>query len=255
MTSSSLRSSGLLVLFLNQWNLLILLCKLTIDDKIQSSFPLFPIFFLVDIIILYACNCQIYLLPCSPVSYIHLHAQAPTSISNSIWNLTSCKINLYLFSCCCFPVAKSCLLFVTSWTAARQASLSFTISQSLLRLMSFELMMPFNHLILCHPLLLLPSIFPSIRVFAMGQLFTLGGQSIFFPLHDMAHAVFHHIICTLDIMHIMLKTVKFDCVLNHFSGAWLFATPRTVAHQIPLPMEFSRREYYSRLPCPPPEDL
>ena len=127
MTSSSLRSSDLLVLFLNQWNLLILLCKLTIDDKIQSSFPLFPIFFLVDIIILYACNCQIYLLPCSPVSYIHLHAQAPTSISNSIWNLTSCKINLYLFSCCCFPIAKSCLLFVTSWTAARQASPSFTI--------------------------------------------------------------------------------------------------------------------------------
>ena len=57
-------------------------------------------------------------------------------------------------------------LFATSWTAARQASLSFTISQSLLKLMSTELMMPSNHLILCHPLLLLPSIFPSIRVFS-----------------------------------------------------------------------------------------
>ena len=57
------------------------------------------------------------------------------------------------------------LLFVTTWTAARQASLSFIISQSLLKLMSIELLMPSNHLILCRPLLLLPSIFPSIRVF------------------------------------------------------------------------------------------
>ena len=58
------------------------------------------------------------------------------------------------------------LLFVSSWTAARQASLSFTISWSLLKLMSIESVMPSNHLILCHPLLLPPSIFPSIRVFS-----------------------------------------------------------------------------------------
>ena len=55
--------------------------------------------------------------------------------------------------------------FATPWTAARQASLSITNSQSLLRLMSIESVMPSNHLILCRPLLLLPSIFPSIRVF------------------------------------------------------------------------------------------
>ena len=55
---------------------------------------------------------------------------------------------------------------MTPWTAACQASLSFTISLSLLKLMSTELMMPSNHLILCHPLLHLPSIFPSIRVFS-----------------------------------------------------------------------------------------
>ena len=54
----------------------------------------------------------------------------------------------------------------TPWTAARQVSLLFTISQSLLRLMFIESVMPSNHLILCHPLLLLPSIFPSIRVFS-----------------------------------------------------------------------------------------
>ena len=55
---------------------------------------------------------------------------------------------------------------MTQWTAAHQASLSITNSQSLLKLISFESMMLSNHLILCHPLLLLPSIFPSIRVFS-----------------------------------------------------------------------------------------
>ena len=56
-------------------------------------------------------------------------------------------------------------LFATPWTAARQASLSFVISWSLLRLMSIESAMPSNHLTLCRPLLLLLSVFPSIRVF------------------------------------------------------------------------------------------
>ena len=57
-------------------------------------------------------------------------------------------------------------LFATPWTAARQASLSITNSWNLLKLMSIEPVMPSNHLILCYPLLLLPSIFPSIRVFS-----------------------------------------------------------------------------------------
>ena len=57
-------------------------------------------------------------------------------------------------------------LFEIPWPAARQASLSFTISQSLLRLMSIESVMLSNHLVLCHPFLLLTSIFPSIRVFS-----------------------------------------------------------------------------------------
>ena len=58
-------------------------------------------------------------------------------------------------------------LFATPWIAARQASLSITISQSLLKFMSIESVMPSNHLILCHLLFLLPSIFPSIRVFSI----------------------------------------------------------------------------------------
>ena len=58
------------------------------------------------------------------------------------------------------------LLFATPWIAAHQAPLSFTIFQSLLKLMSIDLVMLSYYLILCHPLLLLPSIFPSIRVFS-----------------------------------------------------------------------------------------
>ena len=61
-------------------------------------------------------------------------------------------------------------LFATSWTAAPQASLSITNSWSLLKLMSIELVMPSNHLILCHPLFFPPSIFPSIRVFSSESL-------------------------------------------------------------------------------------
>ena len=59
-------------------------------------------------------------------------------------------------------------LFVTPWIIARQASLFFTISQSLFKLMLFESVMPSNHLILCCPLLFLPLVFPSIRVFPSG---------------------------------------------------------------------------------------
>ena len=77
--------------------------------------------------------------------------------------LKSDVIGVQLCSCVQF--------FVTPWTAARQASLSLTISWSSLKLMSIESSMTSNHLILCHPLLLLPSIFPSIRVFSNESAF------------------------------------------------------------------------------------
>ena len=68
----------------------------------------------------------------------------------------------------------SCVgLFATPWTAARQASLSLTISWSLLKLISIESVMPSNHLILCRPFLLLPSVFPSIRVFSNESAFSI----------------------------------------------------------------------------------
>ena len=82
---------------------------------------------------------------------------------SNILHITLCRHVLQFSSVqslCCVQ------LFETPWTTAHQASLSITSSQSLLKLISIELVMPSNHLILCHPLLLLPSIFPSIRVFS-----------------------------------------------------------------------------------------
>ena len=79
------------------------------------------------------------------------------SMQTQLWRVVSSF--LLLFSCS--VVSDS----ATPWTAACQASLPFTISWSLFKLMSIELMMPANHLILCHPLLLLPSIFPNIGIF------------------------------------------------------------------------------------------
>ena len=70
------------------------------------------------------------------------------------------------------------LLFVTPWTAAWQVSLSITNSRSLLKLTSIVLMMPSNHLIVCHPLFLPPSIFPRSESFPMRQFFASGSQSI-----------------------------------------------------------------------------
>ena len=84
--------------------------------------------------------------------HVHAHMHHKSSV-NSQFDFVS------------FDVVQS-LSHVTPWTASRQASLSFTISQSWLKLMPIESVMPSNHLILCHPLLLLPSIFSSIRVFS-----------------------------------------------------------------------------------------
>ena len=79
---------------------------------------------------------------------------------------------------CCCSVTKSHLTFSTPWTVANQASLSFTISWNLLRLMSIESLMPSNHLILCHPLLLCLQSFPASGSFPMCWLFASCGQII-----------------------------------------------------------------------------
>ena len=85
-------------------------------------------------------------------------------------------IEVVVFSCS--VVSSSLGLFVTPWTAACKASLSFTISQSLFTLMSIELVMPPTYLILCCPLSSCPQSFPASGSFPMSQLFTSGSQSI-----------------------------------------------------------------------------
>ena len=81
-------------------------------------------------------------------------------------------------------VAQSCPTLCNPWTAARQSSLSITNSRSLLKLMSIELVMPSNHLIVCRPLLLPPSIFPSIRVFSNESVLPIRGSKDWsFSLH------------------------------------------------------------------------
>ena len=82
------------------------------------------------------------------------------SASHDFYSLKIQRVN----SCC--SVAQSCLILCDPMDCSSQACLSITNSRSLLKLMSIESVMPSNHLILCHPLLLLPSIFPSIRVFS-----------------------------------------------------------------------------------------
>ena len=81
------------------------------------------------------------------------------------WDFFSLCIFSYLLLCCCQLLSQD-WLFATPWTAARQAILSFTISQSLLKLMSIELRLSSNYFIFCPPLLTLPSILPRIRVFS-----------------------------------------------------------------------------------------
>ena len=110
-----------------------------------------------------------------------------TISSHKLWNVSLNTTNFPLssnHSSLFLLLLSHVWFFVTLWTAAHQSSLSFAVSQSLLKLMSIELMMPSNHLILCRPLLLLPSIFPSIRVFSNP----IKGQSLsLFPIFKSAN--------------------------------------------------------------------
>ena len=104
-------------------------------------------------------------------------------VSNYWVHMTSTACSPYLHKDDCVPLTSSVQslsrvpLFATPWSAARQASLSITNSRSSLRLTSIESVMPSSHLILCRPLLLLPSTLPSSQSFPMSQLFAWGVQS------------------------------------------------------------------------------
>ena len=107
---------------------------------------------------------------------------------------------------------------MTPWTAAHQASLSFTISWSLLKLMSIELAMPSNHLILCCPLLLLPSIFPSTRVFsnepALGFRGPMYWSFIISPSNDYSGLISFRI----DWFDLLAVQRTFKSLLQHHSS-------------------------------------
>ena len=127
-------------------------------------------------------GCEIEHYPDYMISYFQFHTDA---IGVKVqWGFKKKAIGgiVALHSCVQFSsvqLLSRVWLFATPWIAARQASLSFTSSQSLLKLMPIESVMPSSHLILCRPLLLLPPIPPSIRVFPneSSQLFAWGGQS------------------------------------------------------------------------------
>ena len=146
----------------NSNNLLLLLSHLVVSScgPVDSSTPGFPVLHL-------PCRVQ-------GVKWDNIRVTVCLSLLGTVSVYTCCLFTTNQFS----SVAQSCLtLWLTPWTAARLASLSITNSRSLLKLMSIESAMPSNCLILCRPLLL-PSIFPSIRVFPVSQFFTSGGQSI-----------------------------------------------------------------------------
>ena len=114
--------------------------------------------------------CSFYQLKCLFLFNLQSLTQSSFSLLSFIWPhpLNHCLPWLHFFSphCCGWLVAKLCPALHDSWSAACQDSLSFTNSWNLLKLMDIDLVMPSNHLILCHPLLLLPPIFLSVRVFS-----------------------------------------------------------------------------------------
>ena len=141
-----------------------------------------------------------------------------------------------------FSIAQplSCVwLFATPWTATPQASLSFTISWSLLKLIPIELVMPSKYLALCHPPFLLPSVFPSVRSFLMSQLFASGGQSSeastsasvlpiksrdFCSLVEIYHIAicFYLSVCCLFLFSLYLPSFELSVILFHFISSFTF---------------------------------
>ena len=144
-------------------------------------------------------------------------------------------------------------LFATPWTTPRQASLSITNSRSLLKLMSVESVMPSNHLILCHPLLLLPPIPPSIRVFSNESTLHIWWPKYWSFSFSISPSNEHPGLISFRMDRLDLLAVQ--GVLKSLLSVWFFVTPQTVALQAPLSMGFPRQEYWSVLPFPPPGDL
>ena len=145
----------------------------------------------------------------------------------------------YLWNCPLLVQSLNCVrLFATPWTAACQASLPFTIFWSLSKLMSTESVMPSTHLILCCPLFLLPSIFPSIRVFFNESALHIRWPeywsfSFNISLSDEYSGLISFQIDWFGLLEIQGILKNFPLLLllllSHFSLVWLFGTPWTVA--------------------------
>ena len=110
----------------------------------------------------------------------------------------------------------------TPWTAARQASLSITNSWSLLKLVSIESVMPSNHLILCHPLLLLPSIFPSIRVFSNESVLSIRWPKYWSFSINLSNEYSGLISSRIDWLdHLAVQGTLKNLLQHHSSKAWV----------------------------------
>ena len=113
----------------------------------------------------------------------------------------------------------SCVwLLVTQWTAPCQAFLFITNSQNLLKLMFIESVMPFNHLIHCHPLLHLPSIFPSIRVFSNESVLPISWPEIMELQHQSFQWIFRIISFRIDWFHLLAVKGTLKSLLQHHSS-------------------------------------
>ena len=127
------------------------------------------IFFLPTLFYLYlaeiSLSCGLPWLPIVELLYICLYLKIQLDLDLKLDTCLLKELQIMWLFCCCSSLSHM-WIFATLRTAARRASLFFTISQSLLKLMSIELVMPSKHLVFCHPLLLLPSIFSSIRIFS-----------------------------------------------------------------------------------------
>ena len=144
-------------------------------------------------------------------------------------------------------------VFATPWTAARQASLSITNSQSLLKLMSTESVMPSNHLILGRPLLLPTSIIPSIRGFSNKSVLHIRWPKYWSFSFNISPSNEYSGLISFKTDWLDLLAVQGTCSRSVVSSS--FVSQWTVAWQAPLSMGFPRQEYWSGLPFFSLEDL
>ena len=128
------------------------------------------------------------------------YLKMPTHLCKYIFRVLCITVHcLYIGSIVVVQSLGHVPLFETPWTGARQASLSFTLSRSLLKLMSIESVMPSNHLILRSPFLLLPSVFPSIRVFSKESALCIGWPKYwnFSSIETLWEQLFSHLLVYL----------------------------------------------------------